>query len=63
MSNEITRCWWEEGGRCYEGTPNRDNLGRSFKVAKCPCSAYWDKRSALTTLIPNNKLVILSELK
>ena len=54
-------CWWQEGGRCYIGTPERLSDGRSTKMAEGRCDGYWNKRKALTTVIPGDKLVIASE--
>jgi hypothetical protein len=54
-------CWWEEGGRCYVGDPVCDEQGRSNKLAIMRCDQFWGKREALGAIIPNDKLVILSE--
>lgn len=27
------KCWWSEGGRCYEGTPKKDENGISLVIA------------------------------
>lgn len=56
-------CWWQEGLLCYEGEFKRLPDGRSPKTAQKKCKQYWNKRDALTTCIPNDKLIILSELR
>lgn len=56
-------CWWQEGGRCYVGSPPRDKDGRSEVLAVSRCDKFWGKRAALERVIPSDKLVILSELR
>lgn len=55
-------CWWQEGGRCYIEPCQRDERGWSLKMADKKCTGYWNKRAALTTVIPDEKLIIISEL-
>ena len=59
--NACQFCWWKEGGRCYSGNPKRLKNGLSTKFAKSTCNKYWNKRSALETIIPSDRLIILSE--
>lgn len=54
-------CWWQEGGRCYVNNPPRLENGRSTILAEKRCEKFWGKRQALETVIPSDKLVILSE--
>jgi hypothetical protein len=63
-------CWWQEGGRCYEGEPERDENGRSLLIVdpekpghtKHECKMYKSKRRVLEGLgIPPKMLVITSE--
>ena len=56
-------CWYQEGGLCYcpKFPFNRDENGRSDKKAVEKCEHYWNKRAALTTVIPTELLVITSE--
>jgi len=56
------KCWWYEGGRCYKEPCKRDETGRSKKEAIVVCSDFQSKRHMLTTYIPSDKLIILSEL-
>lgn len=62
-ADECRSCWWQEGGRCYVGKPERLPNGRSTKLAEGRCDLYWNKRKALSTVIPNDMLVITSELR
>jgi hypothetical protein len=55
VKKECKSCWWQEGGKCYEESGVR---GRPALVL---CNKYWNKRAALSGIIPNEKLVILSE--
>jgi len=54
-------CWWQEGGRCYAAPLERLPNGHSTKMAEGRCGKYRNKREALETVIPADKLVILSE--
>lgn len=56
-------CWWQEGGLCYLEPCKRQEDGRSIKQAIELCNQYWNKRTALETVIPAEKLVITSELR
>lgn len=65
MKNKCEKsCWWQEGGRCYvfdENTPCY--LNGYSKILCCgKCKRYKNKRNALSKVIPNDKLVIVSEL-
>jgi hypothetical protein len=64
MDKKCKSCWWQEGGKCYEGD-NVERLpnGISKKDAISPCEKYWNKRKALGSIIPNEKLIITSELR
>ena len=61
--NETTckSCWWVEGSKCYEGEVDRDSNGISKKLAEERCEKYWNKRHALSTVIPSEMLIIVSE--
>jgi len=61
LEKSCKSCWWQEGGRCYEGNFSRDSKGYSKKLAKRRCEKYWSKRDALSTLIPSKQLIISSE--
>jgi len=52
---ECKSCWWQEGGKCYKD--EKDIV--PVPVAKCSC--YWNKRAALGSVIPNDKLIITSD--
>jgi hypothetical protein len=54
-------CWWIEGGRCYADPVERTEDGRSIKMCNDKCDKYQNKRSMLSSVIPNDKLIILSE--
>jgi hypothetical protein len=54
-------CWWQEGGRCYFAPVERRDDGRSKRLAAEPCDGFWGKRVALSTVIPKENLVIISE--
>lgn len=56
-------CWWKEGDRCYVGKPPRDDRGLSLIIAEKRCDKFWDKRQALSQIIPDGKLWIASEGK
>jgi hypothetical protein len=61
-------CWWQEGGRCYvepceREDPSPDVFGcRSKRMADKVCHEHTNKRSVLASVIPNDMLVIASEL-
>lgn len=55
-------CWWQEGGLCYVGNPPRDENGRSLIKAEEKCDKFTTKRAVLSQFIPNEMLVIVSEL-
>jgi len=61
--NACKSCWWQEGGRCYNPSfPNaHPDKGYSDKLATELCDKYWSKRDALGSIIPNEKLIIVSE--
>ena len=54
-------CWWDEGGRCYVDNPPRNEKGRSLVKAEKRCGKYQSKRAMLSTVIPDEKLIIISE--
>jgi hypothetical protein len=59
-------CWWQEGGRCYEGKPEREpcpsGFGtRSLVLAEKRCDKFTGKRTVLEKFFPADKLVIASE--
>jgi hypothetical protein len=57
-------CWFEEGAKCYhESVLIRDDQGYSKIEANNRCEKYWNKREALSSVIPNEKLIITSERK
>lgn len=58
---ECIDCWWQEGGRCYEGEPETTPDGRSTIMAEELCEKFLGKRAMLSRVIPNDKLVIVSE--
>jgi hypothetical protein len=63
MDKNCKSCWWHEGGKCYEGDDfERLPSGVSKKNAIFPCEKYWNKREALSSVIPNDKLIITSEI-
>lgn len=59
--NDCIGCWWQEGGRCYEGNPPKDKDGRSLIKAEKLCEKFQSKRSILSSFIPNELLIIKSE--
>lgn len=59
--NSCKSCWWQEGGKCYIEPCKRDEKGFSLKMADIKCKDYWNKRKALTSVIPSDKLIITSE--
>jgi hypothetical protein len=60
---KYSRCWWEEGGKCYCEGRNfiRGADGISTLISQCPCDCYEDKVEKLATVIPRDKLVITSD--
>lgn len=63
MTNECRGCWWQEGGKCYVSPCQRDEKGYSLKMAEKRCDKFMGKRAVLSSIIPGDKLVIVSELK
>ncbi len=61
MTITCKSCWHQEGSRCYLEPCERTTDGRSIKIAEEVCDSYLSKRHALETVIPGNKLVIMSE--
>ena len=53
-------CWWQEGGQCYFGEPEREENGRSKVAASDVCENHTSKRSVLAPLF-GDKLSIISE--
>lgn len=62
MDKKCKSCWWQEGGLCYKEPCKRNNIGRSTKKA-IGCNEYYNKRVALSSVIPNENLIIISEYK
>lgn len=70
-SEPCRSCWWKEGWRCYNEAFASIDMSKGRRdgevindetLSKCTDSqGYWNKRSALTTVMPNNKLVIVYE--
>ena len=58
----IKSCWWQEGGLCYVEPCERNSDGRSKTACEGMCDKYQSKRKALTSVIPDDMLVITSEL-
>ena len=60
---KYNRCWWEEGGKCYCEGRNfiRGADGISTLLSQCPCDCYQDKVEKLATVIPRNKLTVISD--
>ena len=55
-------CWWQEGGRCFlPGTFKRLPNGNSSKLANELCESHKSKRSVLSPLLGDVKLIIISE--
>ena len=55
-------CWWQEGGLCYFGEPQRDTTGRSVIKADAACEHHKAKRRFLEDLgLSTDKLIIASE--
>jgi len=63
MKEKCKSCWWQEGGLCYIDPCKRDDKGISNKKADKICKLYVNKRKKLSTVIPNDMLVITSENK
>lgn len=73
MKERCRSCWWHEGGRCYNEDfavlvrPNSQNvfvgelIDNSTDTRCLQNSGYLNKREALSAVIPNDKLTILSE--
>jgi hypothetical protein len=69
VKNGVTcwSCWWQEGGRCYvepceREAPQPGQIGeRSLRMATVVCHKHTSKRAVLSTVIPNDMLVISSE--
>ena len=47
---------------CYLEPCEREESGRSHKACTAQCEDYVSKRAKLSSVIPNEKLVIVSEL-
>lgn len=66
-------CWWQEGGKCYNSefaNITTHELFQEGELISCltleSCAkntGYLNKREALSSVIPNEKLVITSETK
>lgn len=54
-------CWWREGYRCYVEPCEREDDGRSKKMANEVCEQHTSKRSVLGSIFPPNMLTITSE--
>ena len=54
-------CWWQEGELCYYKNHMRNMDGRSLNKCYGKCKNYYNKRVALSSIIPNEKLIIKSE--
>lgn len=59
-------CWWEECGRCYYGTPPRNEKGVSQIIAHERCENFEEYQKVLNNglkqvaeLLPNLKVVVL----
>ena len=63
MNNDCKSCWWQEGGLCYVGTPERDENGRSKKPATQRCELYKSKRAVLEPYFVNKITTIREEYK
>jgi len=63
MKNSCEFCWWKEGYKCYEGEVDRNSDGTSKKLAEKRCEKYWNKRHALSRIIPSERLIITSEIR
>ena len=59
----LKSCWWNEGGRCYKTPCERMEDGRSCELCTDICDDYASKREVLGSVIPKDKLIILSEEK
>lgn len=66
LPTQCWSCWWREGGNCYlkgrthmEGcTQVGTEITQDLLVS---CTSYLNKRKALSSVIPNEMLVITSE--
>jgi len=63
MKKTKKSCWWNEGDRCYKTPCERMEDGRSHKKCTTICGNYTSKREVLRSVIPEDKLIILSEEK
>lgn len=61
MRNPCKGCWWEEGGRCYLGNPERLSDGRSKVLALSVCESFCAKGRLMRSIIPGTRLVITSD--
>jgi len=65
MDESCRSCWEQEGGRCYAEPVDRIKSGPlkgySKKMAEHLCDDYRSKRAVLSSVIPNDRLVITSE--
>lgn len=64
MAHKCKTCWWQEGEKCYnEKLVNTigKNISPELLMDCNENNCYCNKRKALGTLIPNNKLTIISE--
>ena len=62
MNKKILKsCWWYEGGRCYIEPCQREKNERSIKQCLKICKKFKSKRKMLSSVIPSDKLIIVSE--
>lgn len=63
MKKSCFNCWWQEGGKCYNENNSfvRDSNGISTLIASKVCENHVSKRKMLSSVIPNEKLIVLSE--
>ena len=61
-------CWWREGFKCYSEDlgeiKEEDGLRIGHLISQElieRCENYYNKRKALSSVIPNDKLIIVSE--
>ena len=68
MYDKCRKCWWREGTQCYQGKEGinflRDENGRSNIKADggCKQGSFYSKRKMFESVIPGDKLIIISEL-
>lgn len=55
--NPCWGCWWEEGGRCYEGEPERLPDGRSTVLAEATCDKRKSKRKVMDRAFKSGRLM------